>query len=95
MANEIKLSKINEILSNLDNLSRTYKLLSNNTSSNYFEEKNMGEEGVKVDIYDVGHPEIFLQVVTNSDSYGGNERVSSIQFVVGKDKTITVYEPLK
>jgi len=37
---------------------------------------------------------VFLRVTFNTDSYGDNESISSIQFVEGKAKTITVYEPI-
>ena len=42
-----------------------------------------------------GLPEgIFMKEIHLSDSYGGDFTLSSIEFVEGKEKTITVYEPI-
>jgi hypothetical protein len=44
------------------------------------------------------HPEmsknIFMRITTRTDSYGGNDFIHEIQFVEGKEKTITIYEPI-
>jgi len=37
---------------------------------------------------------IFVAVCVQSDSYGDNEHVSSVQLVEGKPRTITVFEPI-
>ena len=95
MTNEIKLSKINEILSDLGRLSVKYKKISSDQSSNYHEEKNMGDYGIKVEIFDIGEPNVFLKVAYHSDSYGGNELVASVQFVTAVEKVVTGYEPIK
>jgi hypothetical protein len=42
-----------------------------------------------------GLPEgVFMRETWRSDSYGNNESINSIDFVEGKAKTITVYEPI-
>lgn len=42
-----------------------------------------------------GLPEnIFVSVVRRTDSYNENEHIHSIQFVEGKPKTVTIYEPV-
>ena len=38
---------------------------------------------------------IFLRETIETDSYGDNEYTASITFVEGKEKTVTIYEPLK
>ena len=44
------------------------------------------------------HPEmpknIFLKITMRTDSYGENDFIHEIQFVEGKEKTITIYEPI-
>lgn len=37
---------------------------------------------------------IFLQISVRTDCYGNNDFIAKIQFVEGKKKTITVYEPV-
>jgi hypothetical protein len=45
------------------------------------------------------HPEMpknmFLKVTMHTDSYGDNDFIYELQFVEGKEKTITIYEPIK
>lgn len=85
--------QLNEILSNLDYPQAGLTLVSTNESADYYNEKNQGDEGLKVEIFAVdADPEIFLKVVRATDSYGDNERVTSIQFVTKQSKTIDVYE---
>lgn len=87
----MNIEKINSILSVMDNFESKFKLISSDKSDGYHDEKSQGEEGLKVDIYDIGEPEIFLKVVTSSDSYGDDEKVSQIQFVTAKVKTVIEY----
>lgn len=43
-----------------------------------------------------GLPEnVFLKVTIQTDSYGDNESITEYQFVEGKAKQITVFEPIK
>lgn len=37
---------------------------------------------------------VFMKETWQSDSYGSNEAVTGIEFVKGKEKTITIYEPI-
>ena len=37
---------------------------------------------------------IFLKETIETDSYGSNEHTSNITFVEGKEKTITIFEPV-
>jgi hypothetical protein len=59
-------------------------------------EGNQGEYNEKFIFYK--HPEfpegIFLRETINSDSYGYNESIVKVEFVEGKEKTVTVYEPI-
>lgn len=85
--------KINEILGILDDKKPRYMtLLSSNQSSDYYKEKNQGEEGLKVDIYDIDEQDIFLKVCYSSDSYGCGEKITAISFVTKQTKEITIYE---
>ena len=59
-------------------------------------EGSQGEYNEKFIFYK--HPEfpegVFLRETTNTDSYGNNESVVKVEFVEGKEKTVTVYEPI-
>jgi hypothetical protein len=86
----------NEILANLNNPKEGLTLMSTNESADYYEEKNQGDEGLKVEIFAVdADPEIFLKIVKATDSYGDNEHITSIQFVTKLTKTIDTYEPVQ
>ncbi len=37
---------------------------------------------------------IFMRETWNTDSYGSNEAIVSVEFVKGKEKQITVFEPI-
>lgn len=37
---------------------------------------------------------IFMKETYKTDNYGGDDRLYSVEFVKGKEKTITVYEPI-
>lgn len=94
----MQLSRINQFLSNLDNLERAKELslISNDQSDDFYEEKNQGGEGKRVKIYAIqGETELFLKVVELSDSYGSNVRVGGIQFVSAQEKVVTIFEPIK
>ena len=86
--------KLNEILSNLENPGDKLKLISSDEGDNFYEGKNQGQEGLKVEIFDIQEDGVFLKVVTKSDSYGSNEKVSSIQFVAAQEKTITEFKEI-
>lgn len=44
------------------------------------------------------HPEmpdnLFMREIYQTDSYGYDEHLCSVSFVEGKEKTITIYEPI-
>jgi hypothetical protein len=37
---------------------------------------------------------VFLRETINTDSYGDNESIVEVKFVEGKEKTITIFEPV-
>jgi len=90
----MKLEKINNILSNISNIGSSKGLtkISSDIPSDYYEEKYLDGSSNKVEIYDIGEESIFLKVVTQSDSYGDNEHIISIQFVKPIEKEIEIYE---
>lgn len=54
---------------------------------------DQGEEGLSYEVYDIGLEDgLFLKLTITIDSYGDSEKISGIEFVRGKEKTITVYE---
>ncbi len=90
----MEISRINEILSDIDSINsvKGLKLISSNKSENYGEESYEHEEREKVDLFDIGHDVLLLQVVSRVDSYGDNERVVSLKFVKPIQKEVIVYE---
>lgn len=78
--------------------------------SKYYVNEQKGHEGVPESYEGVRgeyneifkyykHPEmpdnLFLRETYQTDSYGEDEHLSSIDFVLGVEKTITVFEPFK
>jgi len=59
-------------------------------------DSHQGEYNETFEFYQ--HPEmpknIFLKITMRTDSYGENDFIHEIQFVEGKEKTITIYEPI-
>ena len=84
--------KLNEIFKNINNITLTN--VSSSQSENFYREKDQGEEGEQIDIYDLGFDSMFLKVITTSDSYGGELGVTSIQFVKPIVKQVTDFEPV-
>ena len=93
MSKKLDVQKINSILENLDtyNLGKKYKLVSETESKGFHAEKDQGDTGERVLIYDVGD-DLFLRVVEESDSYGYESGIISVKFVQKLEKTVTVYE---
>lgn len=60
-------------------------------------EGNQGEYNEKFIFYK--HPDfpegVFLRETITTDSYGYNESITKIEFVEGREKIVTVYEPIK
>lgn len=87
------------------------ELLSSETRSKYRKSSSKGHQGIGNDDYDghqgeynetfefYQHPDmpanIFLRLTEHTDSYGDNESIVEYQFVEGKAKQVTVYEPIK
>lgn len=86
------------------------ELLSKETRSKYRKSTQQGHQGVpqNEDGYQgeynetfefYQHPDmpqnIFLRLTEHTDSYGDNESIVEYQFVEGKAKQVTVYEPIK
>jgi len=87
--------QLNKLFKNFKNLERTYKKVASSQDKNYYEEKDQGETGEKVEVFDIQIDGMYLQVTTKSDSYGDNETVSSMQFVQPITKEVTDYIPVK
>jgi len=85
------IEKINDVLSNMQNLESKFKLISQDVSDGYNYEKDQGSVGMKVEIFDIGESDTFLKVVSNTDSYGDNEAVVKLQFVKANVKTVIEY----
>lgn len=68
------------------------KCISTDESADYYEEKNQECEGLKIEIWDIDDPEVFVKVRKATDSYGDNEAVKEIKFVTKSNKNVTVYE---
>jgi hypothetical protein len=93
----MELKRINEILSNLDNIKsvKGVKLISSDQPADYYNEKYEGGGSSKIEIFDIGETDVFLKTITNTDSYGYNERLTSIQFVQPITKTVVGYDPIQ
>lgn len=88
--------KINELLKNIS--STKWKFRDKIVHTEVINEVDynrpvQGEKGETFEVYNVGLPDgMFLKITTITDSYGDNESVGGIEFVKGKEKTVTVYE---
>jgi len=87
------------------------ELMNPQTKSKFYKSDGKGHEGIQEGYYDgvqgeyneifkfYQHPElpenIFMKETHRTDSYGDNDYLHSVEFVEGKAKTITVYEPIK
>lgn len=96
MEQKISLKALNELLGK--------------TKYKYFMNEADGHRGIGDNYYDgvqgeynetfkfYKHPElpegIFMRETYHTDSYGGSEALVEVQFVEGKAKIITVYEPV-
>lgn len=88
---KMDLEKVNEALSNLDNI--RLKEVSSKQPGNYWSEKYQGETSIKEVVYDLEDGSgLFLKITYETDSYGSNERITAIKFAKPVTKTITAYE---
>lgn len=93
----IKLSILQELFNNKEkyklNTEKGYQGVSGNS---YSSDGVQGEYDEKFIFY--RHPEmdnnLFMRETYNTDSYGYNDSLVKIEFVKGKTKKITVFEPI-
>ena len=90
----MELTRINEILSDLDNITsrKDVKRIKQDKPGNYSEGQYDHTKLNKVEIFDINDNEYFLKVITTIDSYRDEERISSVQFVKLIKKEVIVYE---
>jgi len=100
------LQKINTILANFENFRNDWarkrlpdilqgtKLVDSKVEKSIDDEANRGDEGISYEIYQLPFDDLYLKFEIRTDSYGDNERVTSMQFVTPKKKEITVYETI-
>lgn len=91
----MNLQRVNELINYFLNGGKhpeNVTLISTDESSDYREEKDQGNEGLKIEIFDIGDPEVFVKLRSATDSYGDNEAVKEIKFVTKSNKNVIVYE---
>jgi hypothetical protein len=90
----MKVEQINEILTDLSewNLSKKFNKVASSEDPDYHRERDQGETSERVDIYKVGIEDWHLKVITESDSYGEDQGIVSVQFVKPIVKQITDFE---
>lgn len=104
---QLDLKVVNEILSKAYNISHGYDIgkytgiptdwkLVGDTKDEYWARESQGDEGKCELIFKVPKLDesLFLKVILFTDSYGGESNRKEIQFVEGKLKQISVYEPI-
>lgn len=95
MENKISLQTLNELFNNKSKYFKNHKKghqgIGNNNSNGH-----QGEHNEYFKFYK--HPElpegVFMRETYNTDSYGDNDFIVKVEFVKGKEKQITVFEPL-
>lgn len=96
--------QINEILSNISNPNSNNSLIfvekqnkhMGVSDNSYYSDGVQGESDQYVKIFKLkSDNEIYVAFEYETDSYGDNERVTSIQFVKPANKTVINYEPIK
>lgn len=90
----LTVEQLNNFLSHLDEwtLKNKFSQVAKTESSDYNNEKDQGETGECVEVYRLGVDDLHLKIVRESDSYGDNEHVTQIKFVVPVVKQITDFE---
>jgi len=87
----ISIKVLNELMSNTTKHKYKVSTIKGDQNDGYEDSYNETFEFYK-------HPElpenIFLKITMRTDSYGENDFIHEIQFVEGKEKTITIYEPI-
>lgn len=84
--------KVNDVLSNLDMyyLERRKDVVASHKDEDYGRDLLQGDTAKAWVVIDVGG-EYFIKITSTSNSYGETS-VSSVQFVKGQEKKVTVYE---
>jgi len=96
MEQTIKISVLNELMSS--STQSKYRISSKDGHRGVPDggEGYQGEYNERFEFY--RHPDmpenVFLQITYQSDSYGDNESIYEMKLVKGREKTITVYEPI-
>jgi len=88
---------VNEALQNISKLRYNhpkFKKVSAKTIDNLREEEKQGESNEIIEIYSLGEEDLHLKLILNTDSYGDNEAISSIQIVKPIIKQVTDFEPV-
>jgi hypothetical protein len=62
------------------------------TSPDYHTEKDQGTEGEETCIYFNPNENLYIKIITITDSYGDIEMIRTIKFVEPITKTVNVYE---
>lgn len=101
----MELSKINELLSDLENVqSSKLKYVKREKGYQGVSGNSYGNSGAGVqgeydeysDIYKVvDEGDLYMKVTKKTDSYGSGDAVTSVQFVKEAKKEVTVFESIK
>lgn len=94
----MSLEKINEALSDIDNLRyghKNFKKVSSSTIDNLRGDERQGEYDEIIEVYSLGVDDLHIKLVLRTDSYGSNEAVHSVQVVKPVIKQVTDFEPVK
>lgn len=96
---QLDLTIINQVLSNLDNpaaagLNKLKDEVTHEGVPPYSAQQGEYNEKVTVYIHKQLPQGLFVKITRRTDSYGENETITNIAFVMGKAKTITIYEPI-
>lgn len=99
----MELTNINKLLENLDNPSSEFlTFVSKENGHQGVSDNSYKDSGVQGEydeyslIYKViGFDELYLKITKQTDSYGANDFVSGVQFVMPKEVKITVFDNIK
>lgn len=92
----MNVEKLNEVLSDLEGFRNSNVAVHTDVANeidNSYGEGIQGEEGLSFEVFETdGLDGYFVKLEIRTDSYGDNERISGVQFVKPKEKTVVVYE---
>ena len=98
---EVTLKQVNEILSDLEGIRRSwnkrtgYSQVNKEILKEIMEGGEQGENGEYTEVYSTPLKDLYLKFQINTDSYGDNEYITSVQFCHIITKEVQVYEPIK